>query len=75
MGEATETGNEQALRRASRRRHRRLAAFLLAVLLLNPPVLVVVDAIALPGGLPLTPAYLFLAWLALIPAAAWARAD
>jgi hypothetical protein len=48
--------------------HRRQAALLiLALLLLNAPLLVVVDRLALPGGgAPLTPLYLFLAWLAVI---------
>jgi hypothetical protein len=49
-----------------RRRNRQLAVFLAGLLLLNFPVLGLVDAIRLPGGVPLTPLYLFLAWLGLI---------
>lgn len=51
-------------------RRRRFAGFLLAVLLLNPPVLVAVDAVDLPGGVPLTPAYLLVAWSGIIGFAA-----
>ena len=48
-------------------RHRRqLAIFLAGVLLLNFPVLGLVDAIRLPGGVPLTSLYLFSAWLGVI---------
>ena len=49
-----------------RRRNRQLAVFLAGLLLLNFPVLGLVDAIRLPGGVPLTPLYLFVAWLGLI---------
>ncbi len=52
-------------------RRRRLGAFLLAALLLNPPVLVAVDAVGLPGGVPLTPLYLLAAWVGAILLAAW----
>lgn len=50
-----------------RRRRRQVALVVLAALLLNAPVLVVVDrlAAAVPG-VPLTPAFLFAAWLLLI---------
>jgi hypothetical protein len=48
------------------RRRRQLAVFLAGVLLLNFPVLGLVDAIRLPGGAPLTPLYLFSAWLGAI---------
>ncbi len=51
-------------------RQRWQAALLIAALLLfNAPLLVVVDRLALPGGpagVPLTPLFLFLAWLAVI---------
>jgi hypothetical protein len=53
-----------------RRRHRQLALFLAGLILLNFPVLGLVDAIRLPGGVPLTPLYLFVAWLGLILLAA-----
>ncbi len=51
-------------------RRRRLGAFLLAVVLLNPPVLVVVDAVVLTDGVPLTPVYLLIAWIGVIALAA-----
>jgi hypothetical protein len=55
---------------ADDRRQRWQAALLIAALLLfNAPLLVVVDRLALPGGplqVPLTPLFLFLAWLAVI---------
>ena len=49
-----------------RRRSRQLAVFLAGMLALNFPLLGLVDAIRLPGGVPLTPLYLFVAWLGLI---------
>ena len=49
-----------------RRRSRQLAVFLAGLLALNFPLLGLVDAITLPGGVPLTPLYLFVAWLGLI---------
>ena len=49
-----------------RRRSRQLAVFLAGLLALNFPLLGLVDAIQLPGGVPLTPLYLFVAWLGLI---------
>ncbi len=49
-----------------RRRHRQLAVFLGSVLLLNFPALAVVDRLLLPDGVPLTPFYLFVVWLAMI---------
>jgi hypothetical protein len=56
------------------RRNRRLAVFLAGLLALNFPVLSLVDALRLPGGVPLTPLYLFVAWLGLIALAAAAAA-
>jgi hypothetical protein len=53
------------------RRRRQLAAFLGALLLLNPPALAVVDALVLPGRVPLTPAYLLVAWIGVIALAGW----
>jgi hypothetical protein len=55
-----------------RRRHRQLAVFLAGLLAVNFPLLGIVDAIALPGGMPLTPLYLFAVWLGLIAITAWA---
>ena len=52
--------------RDERARRRQAALFLTAVLALNAPVLVVVDRLGTPGGVPLTPAFLFAAWLLLI---------
>ena len=52
--------------RDERARRRQAALFLAALLLLNAPVLAVVDRLALPGGIPLAPAFLFAAWLLLI---------
>jgi hypothetical protein len=49
-----------------RRRYRQLAVFLGGLLALNFPLLGLVDAIRLPGGVPLTPLYLFAVWLGLI---------
>ena len=49
-----------------RRCSRQLAVFLAGLLALNFPILGLVDAIRLPGGVPLTPLYLFVAWLGLI---------
>ena len=49
-----------------RRRSWQLAVFLAGLLALNFPLLGLVDAIRLPGGVPLTPLYLFVAWLGLI---------
>ncbi len=51
-------------------RRRQAALAILALLLLNAPVLVVVDRLMLPGSAatPLTPLFLFLAWLAGDPA-------
>ena len=46
--------------------NRRLAVLLLAVLALNFPLLGLADSLRLPGGVPLTPFYLFGAWLVLI---------
>jgi hypothetical protein len=45
-----------------RRRNRQLAVFLLSLVLLNFPALALVDGVILPGGVPLTPYYLLLAW-------------
>jgi hypothetical protein len=56
------------------RRNRRLALFLIGVLLLNFPVLPIVDAVTLPGGVPLTPYFLLVAWAAIIAGAALAAA-
>ena len=50
------------------RRNRQLAVFLGGVLLVNFPVLGLVDEVRLPGEVPLTPVYLFAAWLGLIVA-------
>jgi hypothetical protein len=47
--------------RDERARRRQAALFLTAVLALNAPVLVVVDRLGTPGGVPLTPAFLFAA--------------
>lgn len=55
---------------SGRQRSRQLAVFLVGALLVNFPVLALVDAIGLPSGVPLTPLYLFLAWLGLILATA-----
>ena len=52
--------------RDERARRRQAALFLSALLLLNAPVLAVVDRLVLPGGIPLTLAFLFAAWLLLI---------
>jgi hypothetical protein len=49
-----------------RRRHRQLAVFFLSLLLVNFPALAIVDRIALPNGVPLTPLYLFVVWVAMI---------
>jgi hypothetical protein len=49
-----------------RRRDRQVAVFLLGLLLANFPALAVVDRITLPGGIPLTPLYLFVVWVALV---------
>jgi hypothetical protein len=49
-----------------RRRDRQVAVFLLGVLLVNFPALAVVDRITLPGGVPLTPLYLLMVWVAVI---------
>lgn len=49
-----------------RRRYRQVAVFLAGLLLLNFPLLGLVDALRLSHGVPLTPLYLFLAWLGLI---------
>jgi hypothetical protein len=49
-----------------RRRNRQIAVFLVSLLLLNFPSLAVVDGIILPSGVPLTPYYLFLAWVGTI---------
>ncbi|MGD9508811.1 MAG: hypothetical protein AB7I59_10195 [Geminicoccaceae bacterium] len=49
-----------------RLRRRQFAIFLAGLLSLNFPVLAIVDAIRLPSGVPLTPLYLFTAWLGLI---------
>ena len=52
--------------RDERARRRQAALFLSALLLLNAPVLAVVDRLVPAGGEPLTPAFLFGAWLLLI---------
>ncbi len=54
--------------RDERARRRQAALFLSALLLLNAPVLAVVDRLGglSPGAAPLTPAFLFGAWLLLI---------
>lgn len=55
--------------RDERARRRQTALFLSAVLLVNAPALAVVDRLGWPGsagGVPLTPAFLFGAWLLLI---------
>jgi hypothetical protein len=49
-----------------RRRDRQVAVFLLGLLLVNFPALVVVDRVALSGGVPLTPLYLLVVWVAVI---------
>jgi hypothetical protein len=49
-----------------RRRDRQVAVFLLGLLLVNFPALAVVDRITLPGGVPLTPLYLLVVWVAVI---------
>jgi len=49
-----------------RRCNRQLAVFLLGVLLVKFPLLGLIDAIRLPGNVPLTPVYLFAVWLGLI---------
>ena len=49
-----------------RRRNRQLAVFLAGLLLVNFPALAIVDRITLPGGVPLTPFYLFAVWLGMI---------
>ena len=54
----------------TRRRNRQLAVFLLGLLLVNFPLLALVDALRLPGDVPLTPVYLFVVWLGLILATA-----
>jgi hypothetical protein len=51
---------------ADRSRHRQLALLIVAALLFNAPVLAVADRLALLPGVPLTPVYLFSAWLAVI---------
>jgi hypothetical protein len=53
-----------------RRRRLQAVIFVLTLVLLNAPALVVVDRAGLAAGLPLTPAYLFLVWLAAIAACA-----
>ena len=53
-----------------RQRHRQLAVFLIGLLLANFPALALVDRITLPGGMPLTPVYLFVVWLGVIALAA-----
>ena len=50
----------------TRRRNRQLAVFVLGLLLVNFPLLGLVDALSLPGDVPLTPAYLFVVWVGLI---------
>ena len=59
------------------RRDRQLAVFLLSLLLANFPALAIVDGIVLPGGMPLTPFYLFVVWVVVIAltalAVAWRR--
>ena len=52
--------------RDERARRRQAALFLSALLLLNAPVLAVVDRLGPAGAVPLTPAFLFGAWLLLI---------
>ncbi len=49
-----------------RRRQRQLALFMGSLVLLNFPVLAVVDQLRLPGGMPLTPIYLFVVWIGMI---------
>jgi hypothetical protein len=49
-----------------RRRDRQMAVFLLGLLLLNFPALAVVDRATFPGGVPLTPLYLLVVWVAVI---------
>ncbi len=55
-----------------RRRHRQLAVFIIGLLFANFPALALVDRITLPGGVPLTPIYLFVVWLGIIALAALA---
>ena len=50
----------------TRRRNRQLAVFVLGLLLVNFPLLGLVDALRLPGDVPLTPVYLFVVWVGLI---------
>ena len=49
-----------------RRRDRQVAVFLVGLLLANFPALAIVDRLTLPGGIPLTPLYLFVVWVALV---------
>ena len=49
-----------------RSRHRQLALLIVAALLFNAPMLAIADRLALFPGVPLTPVYLFAAWLAVI---------
>jgi hypothetical protein len=53
-----------------RRRNRQLAVFLVSLLLVNFPALALVDRLVLPNGVPLTPYYLFVVWVATIAFAA-----
>jgi hypothetical protein len=53
-----------------RRRRLQAAIFVLTLVLLNAPALVVADRAGLAAGVPLTPPYLFLVWLAAIAACA-----
>jgi hypothetical protein len=49
-----------------RRRDRQVAVFFLGLLFVNFPALAVVDRVTLPGGVPLTPLYLLVVWVAVI---------
>ena len=49
-----------------RLRHRQVALVIVAALLFNAPLLAIADRLTLPPGVPLTPFYLFAAWLLVI---------
>ena len=49
-----------------RLRHRQVALVIVAALLFNAPLLAIADRLTLLPGVPLTPFYLFAAWLLVI---------
>ncbi len=49
-----------------RLRYRQVALVIVAALLFNAPLLAIADRLALLPGVPLTPFYLFAAWLLVI---------